>query len=248
MTVTQRDDYVRLLLAQVGRPYSARGPCRCHGTCPGWDCSGLLSGDPLEQAGGPFLCGNTDTLAAQAMTDNRLLSRAECRATAGTWAIRLIQNPTFPGDGHMVCSLGDGTTVEAHSHVDGVIRGTFDGARGFQIYCTPPGLTGFSEPVPPIPVVIPPTSSMRFSEDRMPTQVEKSVKLDNHGNGFFDIAGLKASKVRSTMVVGTVDPSTVHAYSPIPRLGLTISPSGFARVVIEGGVPDGPASVRIIHD
>lgn len=246
--MTQRDDYVHLLLAQVGRPYSARGPCRCHGTCPGWDCSGLLSGDPLEQAGGPFLCGNTDTLAAQAMTDNRLLSRAECRSTAGTWAIRLIQNPTFPGDGHMVCSLGDGRTVEAHSHVDGVIIGTFDGGRGFQVYCTPPGLTGFSDPTPPIPVIIPPTSSATFQEDRVPTRTDKSVKLDSHGNGYFDVGGLHAGAVRSLTVIGTVDPSIAHGYSPIPRTSLTIGPSGFARIVLEGGVPNGPASVRIIHD
>lgn len=246
--MSQRDDYVRLLVAQIGRPYSANGPCRCHGTCPGWDCSGLLSGDPLEQAGGPFVCGNTDTLAAQAIADNRLIDRATCRATAGTWAIRLIDNPTFPGHGHMVCSLGDGTTVEAHSHVDGVIHGTFDGNRGFTVFCLPPGIAGFAEPAPPVPVIIPPTTSIRFSEETMPMQVEKSVKLDSHGNGFFDLAGLKASRVRSLMVVGTVDPSTAHGYQPIPRLGLTISPASWARVVIEGGIPSGPASVRIIHD
>lgn len=144
--MSERDHYVDLLLAEEGQPYSAEGECRCHGTCPGWDCSGFASGDLLEQAGGPYLCGNTDTLATLLINQGLTCTRAEARATKGRWAIRPKDNPLFPGDGHIVISLGDGRTIEAHDHADGVYIGTFDGNRGFSVFGSPPGITGFDQP------------------------------------------------------------------------------------------------------
>lgn len=145
-----RDIYVDRLLAHDGDRYSAIGDCRCHGTCPGWDCSGFVSGDLLKAAGGPYLCGNTDTLAAALESEGRTCTRAVARATKGAWAIRTKQNPLIPGDGHIVCSLGDGRTIEAHDHADGVYIGTFDGNRGFQVFGFPPGID-FSQPPGPNP-------------------------------------------------------------------------------------------------
>lgn len=158
--MSQRDLYVSLLLAHVGDRYNAARPCSCHGTCPGWDCSGFASGDLLSEArGSSFPCGNTDTLAAYLIAHHLTCSRATSRATRGAWAIREKRNPLFPGDGHIVISLGDGRTVEAHDTRDGVYIGTFDGNRGFQVYGYPPGISGFAvapSPVPPLPQPLPP--------------------------------------------------------------------------------------------
>lgn len=148
--MTQRDTYVVLLHSHVGERYSAIGECRCHGTCPGWDCSGIASGDLLEEAGGPFICGNTDTLADWLEANGRTCSREVARATPGAWAIRRINNPFMPGDGHMVVSYGDGRTLEAHGHADGVIVGQFDGNRGFSVFGFPP-LAGFDVAPAPVP-------------------------------------------------------------------------------------------------
>lgn len=144
--MTQRDQYVALLLSHDGERYSARDECRCHGTCPGWDCSGFVSGDLLKEAGGPYICGNTDTLAAELKAKGLTCNRTTARATKGAWAIRPKENPQFPHDGHIVCSLGDGRTIEAHDTADGVYIGTFDGNRGFSVFGYPPGITGFNQP------------------------------------------------------------------------------------------------------
>lgn len=149
--MSSRDQYVADLLAHVGERYSAAGDCRCHGTCPGWDCSGFASGDILKQAGGPYLCGNTDTLAALLQQQGRTCTRATARATKGAWAIRPKNNPIRPNDGHIVISLGDGRTVEAHDTQDGVYVGVFDGNRGFSVFGYPPGISGFTEAPTPNP-------------------------------------------------------------------------------------------------
>lgn len=167
-STTERDRYVSLLLSHVGERYSARGECRCHGTCPGWDCSGFASGDLLKQAGGPYLCGNTDTLAATLKAQHLTCSRATARATKGAWAIRTKENPIRPHDGHIVISLGDGRTVEAHDTADGVYIGTFDGNRGFQVYGYPPGISGFAESPSPNPG---PTTIEESNAMGMPAQI-----------------------------------------------------------------------------
>lgn len=246
---TQRDDYIALLLAHIGDRYYNSGSGRCHGT-PGWDCSGYLSGDLLREAGGPYLCGNTDSLARYLIDHHLTCDRATARATPGAWAIRLKENPIVPGDGHMVASMGDGSTAEAHSHADGVYRGTFDGNRGFTHFGFPP-LAGFGpspKPPKPIPVVVPPPRTVTIPGDPTVEQTDLSMKLDGSGNGYVDFNSHKAVTVHGLTVIGTIDPSIAHAYSPIPRVGLTIGPAGWARVVVEGGIPNGPASVRIVHD
>lgn len=150
MILTQRDVYVHLAVEQDGQKYNNSGPCRCYGTCPGWDCSGLCLGRLLVEAGGKFMCGNTDSAAAWLIANHRTCDWATARATAGAWAIRTTHNSLLPGDGHMVISLGDGRTIEAHSHADGVIIGHFDGVRGFQVFGFP-DLLGFNMPhVPPV--------------------------------------------------------------------------------------------------
>lgn len=243
--MTQRDQYAANLAAHVGDRYFNGGPGRCHGR-PGWDCSGYASGDLLAAAGAHIPCGDTDTLALYLIDNHRTCDRATARSTPMAWAIREKNNPLFPGDGHIVISRGDGTTYEAHSHVDGVIIGTFDGNRGFSIFGFPP-LDGFGAPAAPIPVVVPPTRVTQIDGGNV-QQIDLSVKLDGDGNGYVDLVNTKAVHVHSLTVIGTVDPSLAHAYSPIPRVGLTINPAGWARVVFEGGVQHGPASVRVIHD
>lgn len=146
--MSQRDDYVNWLLARNGWAYCNEGPWRCDGSRHCFDCSGFLSGSVMAAVGAtnPPRCGNTDTLASALIARNLTCDRATARATRGAWAIRTNNNPTFPGDGHMVCSLGDGRTIEAHSHADGIYIGSFDGNRGFQVYGYPPGIAGFDQP------------------------------------------------------------------------------------------------------
>jgi hypothetical protein len=167
--MSQRDQYVAEELSHVGERYCAAGDCRCHGTCPGWDCSGLATGDPLQHAQPiiPLACTDTDGAAAFLQQHGRTCDRATARRTKGAWAIRTKTNPLIPGDGHIVTSLGDGTTVEAHSSRDGVIRGIFDGNRGFQVYGLPP-LAGFDQPPAPNPG---PTTPEEANAMNMPARI-----------------------------------------------------------------------------
>lgn len=148
--MSQRDQYVAEELSQVGERYNA-GPGRCTGI-GGWDCSGLATGVPLQdQHPSPALpCTDTDGAALFLQQQRRTCDRSTARATKGAWAIRTKSNPLIPGDGHIVTSLGDGRTVEAHSSRDGVIVGIFNGNRGFQVYGLPP-LAGFNDPPTPNP-------------------------------------------------------------------------------------------------
>jgi hypothetical protein len=145
--VTQRDQFVALLISRATGPnrwvYDNSG-ARC--TNPhGADCSSFQSRG-LTDVGDPYPCTDTDMMAADLQAKHLTITRAQARATKGAWAIRTKTNPLIPGDGHMVCSLGDGRTVEAHDHADGCYIGTFDGNRGFQVFGYPPGLQGFNQP------------------------------------------------------------------------------------------------------
>lgn len=101
------------------------------------------------------------------------------------------------------------------------------------------------KPAPiPAPVTIPTTE-----EDEVQTDI--SMKLDTHGDGHLPVKangkGVKAKDVRSATVIATRDPDVAHRYDPIPRCAITIGTDGFAEVVVEGGLPSGPASIRVIH-
>lgn len=246
--MTQRDDFVNWQLAHVGWAYDASGPWRCTGARHSFDCSGFQVA-ALNAVGISYPCVDTDHFAAALNAQPALLMDHDAaRATRGAWAIRTKENPMIPGDGHIVCSLGDGRTIEAHDHADGVYIGTFDGPRGFQVYGRPPGLAGFDQPASaPLKVVIPPNRTVPL-EDHVGTQTDLSMKLDEHGNGYADMNGLKAVVVHSAFIIGIPDPARLPGYAPIARCALTIGPAGWARVVVEGGPPSGPCTVRTVHD
>lgn len=150
-TLTQNQVYLHLLLGHVGDRYFNDDARRCTGN-PGWDCSGFAGGDLFRAAGGPAgFCQDTDWQANWLIDSHRTCSWAVARATPGAWAIRTKENSLLPHDGHIVISLGNGLTVEAHSHADGVIQGHYDGNRGFQVFGFPP-LSGIGLPVGPLPL------------------------------------------------------------------------------------------------
>lgn len=101
---------------------------------------------------------------------------------------------------------------------------------------------------PPKPVPIPPPAHVTIPEEDV-EQTDLSMRLDAQGNGYVDLPGVKAVAVRSVLSIGIPDPQRAGSYAPIPRVSLTISPppAAVARVVVEGGTPNGPASVRVVH-
>lgn len=148
--MSQRDEFVSAMVAHVGYAYRV-GPSRCSGADGYHDCSGLICYGLVACGAQPSgYCTNSAHLA-QAMVDAvTTMSRDEARATKGALAVRAEHNSIIPGVGHVVCSLGDGRTVEAHGRASGVIIGRFDGNREFSTFGHPPGVMGFDAAAGPV--------------------------------------------------------------------------------------------------
>jgi N-acetylmuramoyl-L-alanine amidase len=102
-----------------------------------WDCAEFASWVAFQSTG--LLMGCTSNAANPALADaysgawardaaasDRKISIGQAKATAGAV---LIRKPPPKGIGHVAISLGDGTTVEAHSAKLGVTNQVVDGRR-----------------------------------------------------------------------------------------------------------------------
>ena len=113
------------------------------------------------------------------------------------------------------------------------------------VVVTPP------KPLPPPP---PPATTRITFEGEPAMQIDISMNLDDHGNGYVDLDGnqgrprRKAVDAHVAWPIAVPDPQVVHGYGPIPGVSLTISPApaAVARIVVAGGVPRGRQTVRVI--
>lgn len=112
-----------------------------------WNCSEFVSWVVFQASGSLYGCdrdfGDASTAHAftgfwerDAKTLGAIISIGEAASTPGTAVLRFPQ----PGaTGHIVISDGKGGTVEAHSHVDGVVQLTLD-KRRWDIAVRVPGI------------------------------------------------------------------------------------------------------------
>lgn len=136
--------YVARLSTHLGYAYRV-GPSRCTGTSGYHDCSGMMCWG-LDQMGIGLGCTSSFALAIYCHQRGLSISADECRSTPGTWAFRGMNEGQSTGgalngsDGHIVCSTGDGHTIEAMGRAYGCVRGNFDG-RGWSYYSKIPGVS-----------------------------------------------------------------------------------------------------------
>jgi len=124
-----------------------------------WDCAEFVSWLVYQEAG--FLFGCTDDHANPAVADaytgawqrdsDTKGRRVGVETAAGIKGAVLLRYPpgTKKGTGHIVLADGQGGTVEAHSHIDGVIRGKVDD-RWWDTGILVPGIT-YDESAPSYP-------------------------------------------------------------------------------------------------
>lgn len=229
--MTQRDQFVAAMLSRVGYRYHD-GPTRCTGADGYFDCSGLQAFGLVQSGARPAgYCGDSATMAADVHNAGTVLTRDQARATRGAWAIRSRNNSIIPGVGHIVCSLGDGRTVEAHSTASGVIVGTFDGNRQFSTFGTPPGVEGFGTTA--APVVIAPGVGMGWklvSHPHSTTANPGYWTVDDAGHvyayGIADYHGGQGAKLPSGATVNLNGQCTSFDATPSGDGYLMITDSG----------------------
>lgn len=164
--MSQRDDFVAAQLAKVGSAYST-GPSRCTGVHGYFDCSGLQV-YALNRVGIATTCTNSFAMARMCRDVPRpqwmvtqfgpgqgtLITPQQALVTRGAWKFHGPDHgyePSGPNGsgGHIAVSCGDGSSVEAFDHAEGVIRGHFSDFRSTN-WAIPPGMTGFdSAPTAP---------------------------------------------------------------------------------------------------
>jgi Domain of unknown function (DUF1906) len=105
----------------------------------------------------------------------------------------------------------------------------------------------YPAPVPskPVPPASPPRTSA-FPGLPGVTLFEQSCTLDEHGAAHLPLP-VGAGNVASWGPIATPSPEKVGRYVPIPDVSLTIGGNGKGEVVLENGVPFGPASVRVLY-
>lgn len=105
----------------------------------------------------------------------------------------------------------------------------------------------YPAPVPTKPV--PPASPPRTSPfPGLPgvTLFEQSCTLDEHGAAHLPLP-VDAGHVAFWGPIATPSPEKVGRYVPIGDVSLTIGANSMGEIVIENGVPFGPASVRVLY-
>ena len=187
-----------------------------------WDCAEFASWVAFQCTG--ILLGCTNNLANPALADaysgawvrdaeasHRSISIGQARSTPGAV---LIRRPAASGIGHVAFSQGDGTTIEAHSRLAGVMNGEVDGRR-WDLCMLIPGLEYPDEL--PVSVFSPPAALvLRLRNPPMRGQLVKNLQQ-----------ALKARGLDPGVVDGVFGPHTAAAV-----LGFQLS---------EGIAPDGEA-------
>jgi len=160
-------DILELARLHIGEPYrlGAFAPKDNPGWKGPWDCAEFASWLVYQVSGRLFGCeeDDGDPAVADAYTGywrrdarllNAIVSVAQAAALPGAFVLRFSRPGKTGKIGHVVVSDGQGGTVEARSHNDGVCAGRLDGRRwdtGVQI----PWLA--HEPAaPPVTIVTPP--------------------------------------------------------------------------------------------
>lgn len=102
----------------------------------------------------------------------------------------------------------------------------------------------YAPPAPPTPLPDPVTTDLGDAPVKI---TDIPMKLGGNGNGHVPVVGVKAGEVFAVTGIATPSPEKEGHYTPIPVVNLTIGANGFAEVVVEGGPPNGPATVRVAH-
>jgi hypothetical protein len=130
-------DLVKRALAHVGERYvlGITVPKNNANWHAGFDCAEFCSWLAFQATGQLFGCYGLDPATADAYTgkwaedsadDHARVPVEQAARTAGAFVLRI---PSGPRMGHVVLSMGDGRTVEAHSTARGVIMGELSGRR-----------------------------------------------------------------------------------------------------------------------
>ena len=158
-----------------------------------WDCAELVSWAVFQASGILYGCANDDgnPATADAFTGywvrdanrfGKIISVAEATGTPGA-AISRLAVPKGLG-GHIVISDGRGGTVEAHSHVDGVIRGSLANRR-WDMGILVPGISyGEPDATVPEPAAPDPATIFRQTTDLTPDPIVKRIQAALSAAGF----------------------------------------------------------------
>ena len=190
------DDIVTLGDKHVGDPYilgslvpkddaDYKGP---------WDCAEFVSWLYYQTFGILYGCannkGNPHTADAysgywgrDAQELGHIITVEEAKATPGAVLLRLAGNGQI---GHIVVSDGNGGTVEAHGHADGVINSVVDGRR-WDMGILVPGVMYNANPI--MPFRSPTITIYRLTHPYMVSPVvgQLQTTLNSHG---FDTNGV----------------------------------------------------------
>ena len=152
-------DLVQLARRHLGEAYTfgAKVPKNNPQWKGPWDCAEFASWCVFQLTQQLFGCrpsaGNPDVADAftgfwvsDATTQRCLVTVGEAVATRGAFLLRAPQANVI---GHVAISLGDGSTLEAHSTATGVIQGTVNGRRWSTGVLVPGIAVDLAAPVPP---------------------------------------------------------------------------------------------------
>ncbi|MDT7541239.1 MAG: N-acetylmuramoyl-L-alanine amidase [Acidobacteriota bacterium] len=186
------DDIFRLALKHVGEPYilgsvvpmnnkNWRGP---------WDCAEFVSWCVFQASGILYGCQNdhlpnpglVDAFTGWWRRDADLLGTKIGVGLASQTVGGVVLRYPQPGMmGHIVICDGKGGTVEAHSHVDGVMRGVITGRR-WDTGVLVPGIQ-YTQNATPV-VVTPPTLIFRLTNPYMRGQMIRDIQAKLKSLGF----------------------------------------------------------------
>lgn len=154
-----------------------------------WDCSEFTSWLVYQTAGILYGCAvdSGNPASADAFTGywerdakslGQIIPLNIASGTVGAAVLRLAQPGTT---GHIVISDGNGGTVEAHSHLDGVINSTLSGRR-WDMGILVPGIVYDQRPGPP--VAPPPVPVYRLTVPPMTGTAVQSIQQALSTRGF----------------------------------------------------------------
>lgn len=185
------DDIVTLGDKHVGEAYvlGVLVPKDEAGYTGPWDCAEFVSWLYYQTFGILYGCANNhgnphsaDAYSGfwgrDANTLGHIITVEEAKATPGAAILRLAGNGEI---GHIVVSDGEGGTVEAHGHADGVINSVVDGRR-WDMGILVPGVT--YNPRPVMPVQKPSVTIYRLTHPYMVSPVIGEIQTALNKLGF----------------------------------------------------------------
>jgi hypothetical protein len=188
-------DLVRIASTRVGQAYffGANVPKDNPNWKGPWDCAELISWAVFQAAGILYGCDNDDgnPATANAFTGywvrdakrfGKIILVKDAAATPGA-AISRLAVPNGLG-GHIVISDGRGGTIEAHSHRDGVIKGSLANRR-WDFGVLVPGISyGDPDETVPAPPAPDPATIFRQTKDLTPNPIVKRIQQALSDAGF----------------------------------------------------------------